>query len=88
MKSARDTLMYNEAQESAEAVERQLAQNASILKSLGERLRAQPPSFIVTCARGSSDHAAVYAKYVFETRLGLSHCIGVAIDFIDLRRAI
>jgi glutamine---fructose-6-phosphate transaminase (isomerizing) len=71
MKSARDTLMYNEAQESAAAVERQLTQNASLLKSLGERLRAQPPRFIVTCARGSSDHAAAYAKYVFETRLGL-----------------
>ena len=71
MKSARDTLMYNEAQESAAAVERQLVQNASLLKSLGERLRANPPGFIVTCARGSSDHAAVYAKYVFETRLGL-----------------
>jgi glutamine---fructose-6-phosphate transaminase (isomerizing) len=71
MKSAPDTLMYNEAQESAAAVERQLVQNASLLKSLGERLRANPPRFIVTCARGSSDHAAVYAKYVFETRLGL-----------------
>lgn len=71
MKSARDTLMYNEAQESAATVERQLAQNASLLQSLGERLRAQPPRFIVTCARGSSDHAAAYAKYVFETRLGL-----------------
>ena len=71
MKSASDTLMYNEAQESAATVERQLAQNASILKALGERLRAHPPRFIVTCARGSSDHAAAYAKYVFETRLSL-----------------
>jgi len=71
MKSACDTLMYNEAQESAATVERQLAENASILQTLGERLRAHPPRFIVTCARGSSDHAAVYAKYVFETRLGL-----------------
>ena len=62
MKSARDTLMYNEAQESAAAIERQLAQNASILQALGERLRANPPRFIVTCARGSSDHAAAYAK--------------------------
>ncbi|MDE2382738.1 MAG: SIS domain-containing protein, partial [Xanthomonadaceae bacterium] len=35
------------------------------------RLRAQPPRFIVTCARGSSDHAATYGKYLFETALGL-----------------
>ena len=71
MKSARDTLMYSEAQESAAVVERQLAQNATLLQALGEKLRAKPPRFIVTCARGSSDHAAAYAKYVFETRLGL-----------------
>jgi glucosamine--fructose-6-phosphate aminotransferase (isomerizing) len=25
----------------------------------------------VTCARGSSDHAATYGKYLFETTLGL-----------------
>lgn len=71
MKQASDTLMYREAHESADVVERQLAANADVLKALGERLRAEPPRFIVTCARGSSDHAAAYAKYVFETRLGL-----------------
>src|SRR4029453_5022253 len=27
--------------------------------------------FVVTCARGSSDHAATYGKYLFETELGL-----------------
>ncbi|WP_243050583.1 SIS domain-containing protein [Dyella sp. RRB7] len=71
MKEASSTLMYREAHESAAVVERQLRENAPILKSLGEFLRANPPRFIVTCARGSSDHAAAYAKYVFETRLGL-----------------
>jgi glucosamine--fructose-6-phosphate aminotransferase (isomerizing) len=71
MKQASDTLMFREAHEAAEVVERQLRDNAAVLASLGERLRAAPPRFIVTCARGSSDHAAAYAKYVFETRLGL-----------------
>ncbi|MHA6206207.1 SIS domain-containing protein [Dyella soli] len=71
MKEASSTLMYREAQESAAVVERQLRENAQVLKSLGEQLRAKPPRFIATCARGSSDHAAAYAKYVFETRLGL-----------------
>lgn len=71
MKQASDTLMYREAHEAADVVERQLAANAPVLKALGERLRARPPRFIVTCARGSSDHAAAYAKYVFETKLGL-----------------
>jgi len=71
MKQASSTLMYSEAHEAAAVVERQLRENASILEALGEQLRANPPRFIVTCARGSSDHAAAYAKYVFETRLGL-----------------
>ncbi len=29
------------------------------------------PRAVVTCARGSSDHAATYAKYLFETRVGV-----------------
>ncbi|MBU6247912.1 MAG: SIS domain-containing protein [Xanthomonadaceae bacterium] len=71
MNDASTTLMYREAGESAEVIERQFARNAARLDALGARLRADPPRFIVTCARGSSDHAAAYAKYVFETQLGL-----------------
>ncbi|EIL93007.1 glucosamine-fructose-6-phosphate aminotransferase, partial [Rhodanobacter sp. 115] len=56
MKSPSDTLMYREAEETAAVVERQLARNADTLAALGQRLRAQPPRFIVTCARGSSEH--------------------------------
>ncbi|MGN6226851.1 MAG: SIS domain-containing protein [Dyella sp.] len=71
MKDASVTLMYREAGESADVIERQFARNAGLLAALGEQLRARPPRFIVTCARGSSDHAAAYAKYVFETQLGV-----------------
>ena len=71
MKSPQDTLMYQEAHAAADVIAHQLAANAGVLAELGERLRAQPPRCIVTCARGSSDHAAAYAKYVFETRLGV-----------------
>ncbi len=65
------TRMFAEAAESADAVARQLAENASAIDALAARLRAQPPRFIATCARGSSDHAATFAKYLFETHLGL-----------------
>ncbi|KZC17821.1 MULTISPECIES: SIS domain-containing protein [unclassified Rhodanobacter] len=68
---ARDTLMYQEAHESATVVARQFAANEAVVSALARELRAQPPRFIVTCARGSSDHAAAYAKYVFETQLGI-----------------
>ena len=70
--AARDTLMYSEAHESADVVARQFAANEAVVAALAAALRAEPPRFTVTCARGSSDHAAAYAKYVFETRLGIA----------------
>ncbi|MEO8778536.1 MAG: SIS domain-containing protein [Rhodanobacter sp.] len=68
---ASDTLMFREAHESAAVVARQFAANEAVVSALAASLRAEPPRFIVTCARGSSDHAAAYAKYVFETQLGI-----------------
>jgi len=65
------TLMFQEAAEANAAVERMLAANAAAFVQLGETLRAAPPSVVVTCARGSSDHAATYAKYLIETRIGI-----------------
>ncbi|HET9836309.1 MAG TPA: SIS domain-containing protein [Rhodanobacteraceae bacterium] len=70
-RAPQDTRMFAEAQEAAEAIARQLLVNAQAVGELAERLRAQPPRFIVTCARGSSDHAATFGKYLFETQLGL-----------------
>lgn len=64
------TLMYKEAQESARRVADQLRANQAGVAQLAEELRRHPPRFVVTSARGSSDHAATFAKYVFETQLG------------------
>lgn len=66
-----DSLMLREAREAPAGVARALAANEAACRALAERLRAAPPPFAVTCARGSSDHAATYAKYLFELRLGL-----------------
>jgi len=49
----------------------QFARNREVVQALAAELRQNPPPFIVTCARGSSDHAATYGKYLFETQLGL-----------------
>jgi glucosamine--fructose-6-phosphate aminotransferase (isomerizing) len=65
------TRMFREASESADAIERQLSANDAVVSSLAEQLKKSPPRFIVTCARGSSDHAATFGKYVFETQIGL-----------------
>ena len=63
--------MFREAAEAPQAVRRQIAGNRERMASLGHKLRALAPRAVVTCARGSSDHAATYAKYLLETRLGV-----------------
>jgi glucosamine--fructose-6-phosphate aminotransferase (isomerizing) len=62
--------MFAEASEAADIVSRQLVSNAGPMRALGEKLRSRPPRGVMTCARGSSDHAATFAKYVIETRIG------------------
>ncbi len=63
--------MYREAAESAAVVRGQIAANRDVVRHLGEALRRLAPRAVVTCARGSSDHAATYAKYLLETRCGV-----------------
>jgi glucosamine--fructose-6-phosphate aminotransferase (isomerizing) len=65
------TRMFREAAEAPQAVRRQIAANRERMAALGHRLRSLSPRAVVTCARGSSDHAATYAKYLLETRLGV-----------------
>ena len=66
----RQTLMEQEAGEAAGAVARMLEANRDAFAAIARRLRASPPAAVVTCARGSSDHAATYAKYLIETMTG------------------
>jgi glucosamine--fructose-6-phosphate aminotransferase (isomerizing) len=63
--------MFREAAQSPAVVRTQLAANAAQVAQLAERLRRTRPRAVVTCARGSSDHAATFARYLIETRLGL-----------------
>jgi glucosamine--fructose-6-phosphate aminotransferase (isomerizing) len=65
------TRMFMEAEEASQAVQRQLDLNAATAARIGAKLRELNPRFITTVARGSSDHAACYAKYLLETRTGL-----------------
>ena len=59
--------MHTEAGEAADVVRRQIDLNAETLSELGAALRKRAPRAVVTCARGSSDHAATFAKYLIET---------------------
>ncbi len=65
------TAMFGEAAASGAAVRAQAQANTALLTVLGDALRAQPPRAVITCARGSSDHAATFAKYLIETRVGV-----------------
>ncbi len=67
--TAAHTHMFAEAAEASAVVQRQQAKNAALMVDLAQRLRRLDPQIIFTCARGSSDHAATFAKYLFETRL-------------------
>src|SRR5215213_7287588 len=66
-----ETRMLREAQEAPQVVVHLLESNAPLCRELGERLRASPPPFAVTCARGSSDNAATFVKYLLEIHSGL-----------------
>jgi glucosamine--fructose-6-phosphate aminotransferase (isomerizing) len=63
--------MFREAAEAPDVVRRQREQNAKTISTLAGRLRAAKPRAVVTLARGSSDHAATFARYLIETRVGV-----------------
>ncbi len=63
--------MHNEAAEASAVVARQFDANAERVQEAVARIREFDPQVVVTMARGSSDHAAMYGKYLIETQLGL-----------------
>lgn len=65
------TQMGRELAEAPAVVAKQLAHNKAAIERLADDLRRNPPKFIVTCGRGSSDHATLYAKYLIESQLGI-----------------
>jgi len=65
------TKMASEAREAPALCARQLQCNAALMRDAGRRLRALAPPFAATLARGSSDQAAGFAKFLLETRLGI-----------------
>lgn len=65
------SLMYQEIREIPAAVQRLLDESGPAIREAAGAARALDPSVIVTVARGSSDHACTYLKYVAELTLGL-----------------
>jgi glutamine---fructose-6-phosphate transaminase (isomerizing) len=67
-----ETFMAAEIAEAGAVIRRQLAANAGAIRDLAAALKDRDPAFVVTIARGSSDHAALFLKHVIELRLGLA----------------
>jgi glutamine---fructose-6-phosphate transaminase (isomerizing) len=66
-----NTRMFQEAAHASGAVRAQLEHDAAAIAAIGAQIRRLAPRAVITCARGSSDHAATYAKYLIETRTGV-----------------
>jgi glucosamine--fructose-6-phosphate aminotransferase (isomerizing) len=63
--------LRSEIVEQPEAAQRLLDRTRDGLARTAELLRRRRPSFVLIAARGSSDHAALYAQYLFAIRNGL-----------------
>ncbi len=68
--------LHDEILEQPDALRRQLAAPSPGLEALAARLRTDSVDSVVIAARGTSDHAAIYAQYVLGVRNGLS--VGLA----------
>src|SRR5260370_21730244 len=70
-RKAEGTRMFQEAASASDAVRAQLQCDSDAIAAIGREVRRLAPRTVITCARGSSDHAATYAKYLIETRAGV-----------------
>ncbi len=68
--------METETREAPAVVARIVSELSPALRELGATLRSAPPAHAIAVGRGSSGAAGLLAKYLFETRLGLSTASG------------
>jgi len=65
------TKMWQEILEQPKAVESCIEYNKNIVKELISAIGKKKIKMVIIAARGTSDHAAIYAKYVIETFIGI-----------------
>ncbi len=80
------SLMREEILEQPEALERCLKEGLGIAHNICRRAAAFNPNFIFIAARGSSDNAATYARYLFESYSGLPVSLAAPSLFTLYRR--
>ena len=65
------TQMAAEFREAPDIVRQQAEELTQPIAQLVATLRARTPEVVVTCARGSSAHAATFGKHLIERHLGI-----------------
>ena len=65
------SLMAAEIAAQPEVLAGQVETQLTAIRAVADRVRAADPRFVLLAARGTSDHAALYGKYLLETELGL-----------------
>ena len=68
---AAGTLMAAEIAEQPAVLARLLADGIGEISDVAARIRRYAPRFVLLAARGTSDHAALYAKYLAEIRMAV-----------------
>jgi glutamine---fructose-6-phosphate transaminase (isomerizing) len=84
--TAAPSAMARETAEAPAAVASMLHRNRHRFEEIVAALRSRSPTHIITSARGSSDHAASYLKYLAEIRLGLP-CCSIGASVVSIYRA-
>jgi len=67
----RGEFMRKEIYEQPQVIARLLATEGPKIRELARRWRTRPPRLVVLAARGSSDNAALYGRYLIEILLGI-----------------
>jgi glutamine---fructose-6-phosphate transaminase (isomerizing) len=86
--------MLREIREAPQAATLFLEREGPGIRAIGARLRRRNPVAVLIAARGSSDNAALYGKYVLESRLGVPIALAApsVVTLLDsrlhLRRAV
>ncbi len=65
------SLMLQETEQSPSVVAKLLAAEVGTFAEIGRQFEKAAPSVITTAARGSSDHAATFFKYLMEIATGI-----------------
>ncbi|MCI0347187.1 MAG: SIS domain-containing protein [Chloroflexi bacterium] len=78
--------LIDEIREQPETLARVVERGRDAVEAAAAEIRAADPEFVVIAARGTSDHAATYAQYVFGIRHGLATALASP-SIVSLHRA-